>query len=190
MSKIHDEDALQDENREQTQDTSVVSEESSAHHESVQNESIDQSIEERSDSQEVTRLKELLARTQADYENYTKRTERDKADMLAFMRWDILRKILPRLDDLERIIVGTPEDMRNGVLYEWINALQKTLLKDLEKMGVQSFVSKWNPVNPELHEVMTQVPGEDGIIIDEFERGYMLGDKVLRVAKVVVGNGN
>ena len=86
MSKIHDEDALQDENREQTQDTSVVSEETSAHHESVQNESIDQSTEERSDSQEVTRLKELLARTQADYENYTKRTERDKADMLAFMR--------------------------------------------------------------------------------------------------------
>ena len=45
-------------------------------------------------------------------------------------------------------------------------------------------------MNPELHEVMTQVPGEEGIIIDEFEKGYMLGDKVLRVAKVVVGNGN
>ena len=86
MSKIHDEDALQDENREQTQENSVVSEETSAHQESVQDESIDQSTEERSDSQEVTRLKELLARTQADYENYTKRTERDKTDMLAFMR--------------------------------------------------------------------------------------------------------
>lgn len=56
------------------------------------------------------------------------------------------------------MIAGTPEDMRNGVLYEGIIALQKTLLKDLEKMGVQSFISKGNSLNPELHEVMTQVP--------------------------------
>lgn len=129
-----------------------------------------------------------MARTQADYENYTKRTERDKSDMLAFMRGDILKKIIPRLDDLERMIAGTPEEMRTGVLYDGIIALQKALLKDLEKMGVQSFVSKGQSVDPERHEVMTQVPGELGIIIDEFEKGYMLADKVLRVAKVVTGS--
>ena len=139
---------------------------------------------------EIARLKDLLARTQADYENYTKRTERDKSDMLAYMRADILKKILPRLDDLERMIAGTPEDMRTWVLYDGIIVLQKSLLKDLEKMWVQSFASKGNQVNPELHEVMTQVPGQEWIIIDEFEKGYMLADKVLRVAKVVVGNGN
>ncbi len=144
---------------------------------------------QQSENGEIARLKELLARTQADYENFTKRTERDKSDMLGFLRADILKKIVPRLDDLERMISGTPEDMRTGVLYDGVLALQKSLLKDLEKMGVQSFTSKGNTVNPELHEVMTQVPGKEGIIIDEFEKGYMLGDKVLRVAKVVVGNG-
>ena len=148
------------------------------------------SDEEKQDDIKISRLQDTLTRTLADFDNFKKRTERDKADMIDFLKADILKKILPRVDDLERMIAGTPENLRVGALYEGILALQKSLLKDLEKFGVQSFISKGNTVNPELHEVMTQVPGEQGIIIDEFEKGYMLGEKVLRVAKVVVGNGN
>lgn len=141
-----------------------------------------------SESQEVNKIKEALARTQADYENFKKRTERDKDEMLHYMRADILKKIIPRLDDLERMIAGTPDEMKSWVLFDGVIALQKALFKDLEKMGVKSFESKGTLVNPELHEVMTQIPGEEGIVIDEFEKGYMLGERVLRVAKVVVGN--
>lgn len=143
-----------------------------------------------SEEKDIMKLKDALARTQADYENFKKRTERDRTDMLGFLRADILRKILPRVDDMERMISGTPEDMRQWALYDGVIALQKALLKDLQNLWVHSFESKGNPVNPELHEVMTQIPGEEGIIVDEFEKGYMLADKVLRVAKVVVGNGN
>lgn len=140
------------------------------------------------DESEIAKLKDMLARSAADLENFKKRTERDKADMIFFLKLDIFKKILPRIDDLERIIKNTPEEMRNGPVYEWVVTLEKTLLKDLTKLGVKSFESIWQEVNPDMHEVMTQVPGEEWKIIDEFEKWYMLWDRVLRVAKVVVWN--
>jgi len=104
-----------------------------------------------------------------------------------FLKSDILGKILPRIDDLERMLKNTPEDMRSGALYEWILALEKSLKKDLSDLGVKAFESLGQPVDPNKHEVMTQVPSEQiGLIVDEFEKWYMLWDRVLRVAKVVV----
>lgn len=141
------------------------------------------------DESQIAKLKDMLARSSADLENFKKRTERDKADMVFFLKLDIFKSILPRIDDLERIIKNTPEDMQNWAVYEGVVTLQKTLLKDLDKLWVVSFSSIGDEVNPDKHEVMTQVPWEEGKIIDEFEKWYMLWDRVLRVAKVVVGNG-
>jgi len=62
---------------------------------------------------EFQKLKDLLSRTQADFDNFKKRTERDKEDMIFFLKSDIFKKILPRLDDIERIIKNTPEDMQS-----------------------------------------------------------------------------
>lgn len=134
------------------------------------------------------KLKAQLARTMADYENFKKRVERDKQDMIFFLKSDIFKTILPRMDDLERILTHTPEDQKSDPLYEWLVSLETKFKKDLEKMHVKPFESKWNPVDPEMHDVMTTIPGKkEWIICDEFEKWYMLGDKVLRHAKVVVG---
>lgn len=135
-------------------------------------------------------LKDTLARTQADFVNYKQRVERDRDDMIFFLKSDILKKILPRIDDIQRMIQNTPEEMRAGALYEWIVSVESKLLADLDKMWIQAFDSKWETVNPDMHDVMTTVPGqEEWIIFDEFEKGYKLGDKVLRHAKVVVWAG-
>lgn len=141
------------------------------------------------ESKEIARLKELLARHQADFDNFKKRGERDKDDMIFFLKADILLKILPRVDDLERMIANTPEDLQNNALFTWVQTLHKSLVKDLEKMWVKAFLSKWEKVNPDKHDVMTQAPWEEGIVIDEFEKWYLLGEKVLRHARVVVGSG-
>lgn len=136
---------------------------------------------------ESTRLKELAAKLQADYDNFKKRTQRDKEDMVFFLKSDIFKKILPRVDDLERIVKNTPEDMQNWALFEWVVNLEKTLKKDLESLSVKSFDSIWKEVDADKHDVMTTVPWKkEWIIVDEFEKGYMLWDKVLRHAKVVV----
>lgn len=136
---------------------------------------------------EEEKCRDILARTMADFDNFKKRTQRDKQDMIFFLKWDIFKKILPRLDDLERIIKNTPEDMQSWALFEWVLSLETKLKKDLDNLWVKPFDSKWNKINPDLHDVMTTVPWQkEWIIFDEFEKGYMLGDKVLRHAKVIV----
>ena len=136
---------------------------------------------------EIAKLKDALSRTQADFDNFQKRTERDRVEMMFFLKSDILKKLLPRVDDLERMIKNTPEDMQSGALYEAIIALEKALKKDLTGLWVVPFDSLGKPVDPNKHEVMTQVPWEQiWLIVDEFEKGYMLWDRVLRVSKVVV----
>jgi len=182
MSQTHDNQEILEEDID-----TQVSQETDLYEE--QEDIIEEQAEEiQKDESEIGKLKDMLARNQADFDNFKKRTERDKDDMIFFLKLDIFKNILPRLDDLERIIKNTPEDMASWALFEWVITLQKQLQGDLTKMWVVAFESKWEEVNPDKHEVMTQVPGEEGIIIDEFERGYMLWERVLRVAKVVVWN--
>lgn len=139
------------------------------------------------ETEEILKLKELLARTQADYQNFKMRTERDREDMIFFLKYDIFKKILPRVDDLERMIKNTPENEKTQVLYEWILALEKALKRDLDMLWVKPFDSIWSEVDPSKHEVVSQIPSETPwIIIDELEKWYILGDRVLRVAKVIV----
>lgn len=133
------------------------------------------------------KLKELLARTQADYQNFKMRSERDREDMIFFLKYDIFKKILPRVDDLERMIKNTPENEKAWALFQWVLALEKALKRDLDTLWVKPFDSIWNEIDPSKHEVMTQIPSETPwIIVDEFEKWYILGDRVLRVAKVIV----
>lgn len=184
MSQNHDnEEILEHDLENQAEEETELYEE--------QEEIIEEQVEEiHKDESQIAKLKDALARSQADFVNFQKRTERDKADMVFFLKFDIFKKILPRLDDLERIIENTPEDMKSWALFDWVVALQKSLLKDLTALWVTSFSSIWDTVDPEKHEVMTQVPGAEWEIVNEFEKGYMLWERVLRVAKVVVWNGS
>ncbi len=128
-----------------------------------------------------------LSRVMADFENYKKRVERDKEDMIFFLKKDILKNILPRVDDMERIIKNTPDELKENALYEGVSSMYKKLISDLDKMWVKAFDSIGHEVDPDKHDVMTTVAGQESwIIFDEFEKGYMLGDNVLRHAKVVV----
>ncbi len=127
-----------------------------------------------------------LMKLQADFENFKARTKREREDMIFFLKQDILLKILPRIDDLERIIENTPDNEKNSSIYEWIIAMEKKIKTDLEKMWVKSFESIWKEVDPDLHDVMTTIPWwEEWIIANEFEKWYKLNDRVLRHAKVV-----
>ncbi len=138
-------------------------------------------------STEEESYKEKYTKLQADFENFKSRIQREKSDMIFFLKQDILLKILPRLDDLERMIKNTPENERSWALYEGLVTLEKKLRGDLEKMWVKAFKSCWKEIDPNKHEVMTTIPGKkENIVCDEFEKGYELDGRVLRHAKVVV----
>ena len=157
--------------------------------ENLENEEHLEEMEESEEKQEEPKdkTKELLAKTMADFDNYKKRVQRDREEMIFFLKTDILKKILPRIDDIDRIIKNTPEDLQGNSLFEWILSVKKKLVDDLEKMWVKSFDYIWETVNPDFHDVMTVVPGQKtGIIFDEFEKWYLLDGKVLRHAKVIV----
>jgi molecular chaperone GrpE len=79
-------------------------------------------------------LKSTIARQQADYENFKKRVERDKLDMMFFLRSDVIGKILPRVDDLERMITSTPEEAKQTPLFKGVESVYSNIIKDLEKM--------------------------------------------------------
>ena len=147
-------------------------------------------IEKELENKEDEKCQDILAKTMADFENFKKRTERDKDDMIFFLKKDIFKKILPSIDDLDRIIKATDPKNTDTWIYEWAVALQKKLSWDLKKLGLETLDSIWEEVNPDFHDVMTTVPWkEEWIICDEFEKWYMIGERVLRHAKVVVGAG-
>jgi len=110
--------------------------------------------------------------------------------MVFFIKSKIINPILKRIDDIERIIKNTPEEEKETPIFKAVLALELGLKKDLSDMWVKEFISLWEEVDPNRHDVMTQVPWKpENIICDEFEKGYELDWKVLRIAKVVVGAG-
>gem|GEM_PF-467994 len=101
----------------------------------------DENTVNENDSDEVAKLKDMLSRVNADYQNFKTRTIRDKEDMVFFLKQDIFKKILPRVDDLERIIKNTPLEQKETSIYKAIEAMEKAFKRDLENMGLKEFVS-------------------------------------------------
>ncbi len=116
------------------------------------------------------------------------RMERDKTEMVHFLSAKIMLPLLSQVDNLERAVA-----LKSGVegdgFVDGIRSVFAGFEKYLESQGVRSFVSIGSEVDADRHDVMTQMPGEAGKILQEFEKGYLIGDRVLRHAKVVVGSG-
>ncbi|NRH21411.1 nucleotide exchange factor GrpE [Candidatus Gracilibacteria bacterium] len=140
-------------------------------------------------SEQVISLQASLARSQADYQNLLMRVDRDKADMAFFLSAKMLTPLLTQVDNLERA-VKLKEGIEGDTFVDGIRSVLSGFQKFLESQGVTSFVSIGQEVDPDRHDVMTEMPGESGKIVSEFEKGYLLRDRVLRHAKVIVGSGN
>jgi molecular chaperone GrpE len=143
--------------------------------------------------QERDAFKDQLYRKAADYENFRRQKEREAAAFLKFAEEGIIKKLLPTLDDLERVIKNADKflaDNPNAKIYiDGVKLVQQKLFKMLEERGVTRIESLGKKFDIAYHEALTQMPRNDvepETIVDEFEAGYMLHDKVIRHAKVVV----
>lgn len=145
--------------------------------------------QESSDSEKIQKLADALARATADYQNLLKRSDGERREMATFFTESFVKKVLPTLDNLDRVVSGSPAELQNGAVYEGVKHAASGLNRVLEGMGVSAFESLGKELDPSLHEAMSQGPGPVGQIISEFEKGYKLGDKVIRHAKVIVGMG-
>jgi molecular chaperone GrpE len=134
----------------------------------------------------VSEYKDGWARSQAEFQNYKKRIERDNELTYASMKGDIIKKILPALDDLERALQNRPAD---DAWASGIELIARKLQNILESEGVKRIEAKGTAFDPNFHEAITHEPSEEvesGHVIDVAQNGYMLGERVIRPALVRV----
>ena len=135
------------------------------------------------------KLKDQMLRKAAEFENYKRRTSTDNTIFMQFASEKLLRDFLPIMDDLHRSIQATKESKSFETIYSGVELIANKFSKTLEKNGVKPFASVGNAFDVNLHDVLMSIARndvEDHTILEEVEKGYMMHDKVLRHAKVVV----
>jgi len=135
--------------------------------------------------------KEKYLRLYSEFENFRRRTTKERLEWMQNASKDMIEAVLPVVDDMERALMALKSSGDNTAS-EGMELIFKKLYGILERKGLKPMNAKGEDFNPDLHEAVTQfaAPSPDlvGKVIDEVEKGYFLNDKVLRFAKVVVGN--
>ncbi len=143
-------------------------------------------------AEEKAKAAEYLAgwqRAQADFINYKRRCEQEKEDIIKYGNTEFILKILPVMDDFERAFKNPPSGKVSHGWLEGMKALERKFRSFLEGEGLAKIEALGKPFDPNLHEAVMQVEGDEGIIVKEFEKGYKLKDRVIRHSKVAVGSG-
>lgn len=140
---------------------------------------------------ELTELKDKYLRLAAEFENYKRRTTKERIELFKTANQELMTALLPVLDDFERAQNATRETTDANAVRESIEIIQSRLNRMLQQKGLTAMDVKGGDFDADLHEAITQIPAPSeelrGKIVDEVEKGYYLGDKVIRHAKVVLG---
>ncbi len=160
--------------------------------ETVENKEVEEQSEADKVYVELAELKDKYLRLYADFENFRRRTAKEKIDIIGSANADLMRSLLPVIDDFERAMGSMETATEIEAVKEGINLIYNKFQKTLEGRGLKAMSSKGEVFDAELHESITQFPAptEDlkGKVVDEVEKGYLLNEKVIRYAKVVVGS--
>jgi len=136
---------------------------------------------------EEAAVDDRLLRLAADFENYKKRAARERAEYVALANERLLSELLPILDDLERALAAA-EEHEEAQLEEGVRLVHRSLASLLERNGVQAIPTD-GKFDPHVHEALLAQPAEDreqGDVLDVVQKGYRLGDRVVRPARVIV----
>ncbi len=157
-------------------------------------EAADEAVEEPKKDKKDEKIEELtdrLQRSMAEFDNYRKRTEKEKASMYVIGAKEIVEKILPVVDNFERALASTTEEQKADPFVEGMDKVYKHLCKTLEDMGVKAIEAVGKEFDPNLHNAVMHVDDEeagDNIIVEEFQKGYLYKDFVVRYSMVKVAN--
>ena len=139
--------------------------------------------------QEKDELFGKLQRVSADYANYQKRAPKQIADTIAYEKEILIKSLLPALDNLDHTIQNFKSAENTEVLLKGIHIIYDQLLDILKSHGVEQMKTLGETFNPALHEAMmrkTEPEKQDNIVLEEFQKGYMLNGRAIRPSKVVV----
>lgn len=131
----------------------------------------------------------LLQRTQADFENYQKRNQREREQERRYAQRALAFDLLPILDNLERALSAVQQTGETGTLVQGVSMVHSQIVEALKRHGVTRIAAQDQPFDPNLHQAMMQQPSGDrpaNTVAQILEQGYMLHDRVLRPARVIV----
>jgi molecular chaperone GrpE len=140
---------------------------------------------------EIEELKDKYLRLYSDFDNFKRRTTKERIDLFKMAGQDVLKSLIPVMDDFERAEKAFETSTDAASLAEGVKLVSSKLRSTLEQQGLKSYSSIGENFDADLHEAITKIPAPSndlkGKIVDEVEKGYKLQDKVIRFAKVIIG---
>lgn len=143
-------------------------------------------------TRERDELKDRLLRTSAEFDNYRKRTDRERATLSDSIAAGVLEDLLPLLDDFERALTVDTAAATADIYRQGVELIHRQLVDLVRKRGVTPIEALGADFDPNYHQAVLYEPAEgrrDGEVIEEFRRGYMIGDRLLRPSMVKVAKG-
>jgi molecular chaperone GrpE len=128
-------------------------------------------------------------RCQADFDNYKKRSEQEKGGVIEFANSALISNLLPITDDLERAFASVPAEFDESNWTEGVKLIYNKFKAILEAQGLTKIEAEGEPFDPRLHEAVMQQEGEEGMVVEEIQKGYKFKGKVIRPSLVIVGKG-
>lgn len=141
--------------------------------------------------EKIEELNDRITRQMAEFDNFRKRTEKEKSQMYEIGAKDIIEKILPVVDNFERGIAAVPEEEKSNPFAEGMEKIYKQLMTTLEEIGVKPIEAVDQEFDPDFHNAVMHVEDEEvgeNIITEEFQKGYLYRDSVVRHSMVKVAN--
>ena len=141
--------------------------------------------------EKIAELTDKVTRQMAEFDNFRKRTEKEKGQMFDMGAKSIVEKILPVVDNFERGLVAVPEDMKENPFVEGMDKIYKQMLASLEEAGVTAIEALEKEFDPNLHNAVMHIDDEnfgENVVVEEFQKGYMYHDTVVRHSMVKVAN--
>lgn len=150
----------------------------------------DQAGDQTDADKQIQELTETAKRAMADLQNYRKQVEKERKDFAAFANAMLLMELLPILDSFNRAFNQVPDEIKKTEWFKGALQIEQQLAAIMKKQGVIEMEPQTGKkLDTLIHEPITVGPGEKDIVVEEFEKGYLLEEKVLRPAKVKVGSG-
>ena len=137
----------------------------------------------------IAELQDRVTRQMAEFENFRKRTEKEKTAMYEIGAKSVIEKILPVVDNFERGLASVPDEEKDNAFVDGMNKIYKQLMTELDGIGVKPIEAVGQEFNPDFHNAVMQVESdeyEEGIIAQELQKGYMYRDTVVRHSMVAV----
>ena len=141
--------------------------------------------------EQIADLTDKLTRNMAEFDNYRKRTEKEKSAMYEIGAKDVVEKILPVVDNFERGLQSVPEDQKDDPFVDGMDKIYKQLMTTLEGIGVKPIEAVGQEFDPNFHNAVMHVEDEElgeNVVAEEFQKGYMYRDSVVRHSMVKVAN--